>query len=123
MSAGVRRWCLASIAATCLALAVWPGCGSGAPSGVAGAAGSHGGTGGSGVSGASAGAGTLGGAGDRGGTMGAAGDQAGNAGAGDASADVPATPTDAGAETSGAACGPMRLDRVAPDLLLLLDRS
>jgi hypothetical protein len=44
----------------------------------------------------------------------------GAAGAGDASVDAPNASFDGGAD---GACGPVRLDRVAPDLLLLLDKS
>jgi hypothetical protein len=65
-------------------------------------------------------AGSSGGAGTTGGSNGVAGTSGGEAGTTmvlDASADEPSpSPADAG-------CGSMRLDRVAPDLLLLLDRS
>jgi hypothetical protein len=86
--------------------------------GASGSAGAAGTAGASGIAGSSGAAGASAGAGATAGSTGAAG-ATGVAGA-DASADAPGLVFDAGAD---GACGPVRLDRIAPDLLLLLDRS
>jgi hypothetical protein len=82
------------------------GCGSRTPITTPGGAGAHGTAGTAGTTGASGSGGTTG--------SGAAGTSS------DASADAPWTPLDGGDD---AACGPKLLNRLAPDLLLLLDRS
>jgi Mg-chelatase subunit ChlD len=89
-----------------------------ATAGNSGGAGTSATAGASGDAGAGGSGGNAGGAG-AGGTAGTAG--AAGAGASDAGADAPVATMDGGGADSP--CGPMRLDRVAPDLLLLLDRS
>jgi von Willebrand factor type A domain-containing protein len=112
------------VSSLALLAALSAGCGSG----TGGASGKAGAQGNAGASGAAAGGSGSGGGAGTAGTNGAAG-RGGGAGTdtSDASADEPSTPADGGDAAQGlgpdANCGPARLDRLAPDLLLLLDRS